>query len=117
MTWIDEAILIVTLPRSWQVLEEEGITGAIDLAWYSYDLPPEAAAAEAKMQPLADKAKVAPASLVATIARLHQDRQVQDIWALYNDFTEYSGGTGTGGGDPNAVKVSSLSSKGESEPG
>jgi hypothetical protein len=36
ISWIDEAILVVTLPRSWQALEEEGVTGAIDLATY-YD--------------------------------------------------------------------------------
>lgn len=35
LTWIDEAILIVTLPRGWEALEDAGITGAIDLAWYS----------------------------------------------------------------------------------
>src|SRR5262249_23259778 len=28
LIWIDEAILIITLPRSWEALEEEGITGA-----------------------------------------------------------------------------------------
>lgn len=96
LTWIDEAILIVTLPRSWQALEEEGISGAIDLAWYTYEMPESAADAETKMKPLADAAKIAPANLVATILRLHQDRQLQDIWALYNSFTEYSGGTGDG---------------------
>jgi len=34
LNWIDEAMLIVTLPESWQQLERAGITGAIDLAWY-----------------------------------------------------------------------------------
>jgi hypothetical protein len=36
--------------------------------------------------------------LEATIERLYEDRQVQDIWALYNSFTEASG-NGTGDGD------------------
>jgi hypothetical protein len=97
LNWIDEAILIVTLPRSWQALEEEGVTGAIDLAWY-YDeivypktreirdpLPPAVAT-------LAEKSKLDPTSLVTTIQRLSEDTQVQYIWALYNNFTEYSGG-------------------------
>lgn len=100
LTWIDEAILIVTLPRSWEALEEEGITGAIDLAWYYYSvvdrntgqiitpLPPE-------ILKLATKAKLDdPLNLVATIQRLGQDTQVQYIWTLYNNFTEFSGGSG-----------------------
>lgn len=96
LSWIDEAILIVTLPRSWQALEEEGITGAIDLASYfdqaidpDTHMPREPSAA---MTDLATKAKLSYASLAATIKRLHQDRQVQTIWALYNNFTEFGGG-------------------------
>jgi len=96
INWIDEAILIVTLPRSWQALEEEGITGAIDLAWY-YDkvidlhtgLPLPATPG---MNALAEKAKLTYDSFVAAIERLNQDRQVQIIWTLYNYFTEFSGG-------------------------
>jgi hypothetical protein len=108
LSWIDEAILVVTLPRSWQALEEEGITGAIDLAWYSYgyDTPAMPAAEmearkqeqERGLQDLADKAKISLQNLRATIRRLREDRQVQDIWALYNSFTESSGGPGTGDG-------------------
>ena len=100
LIWIDEAILIITLPRSWEALEEEGITGAIDLAWY-YDrvidpltrlprvpLPDE-------IVRLAAKAKLEdPLSLVSTIQRLSEDTQVQYIWTLYNNFTEFSGGEG-----------------------
>lgn len=33
VNWIDEAILIITLPDGWQGLRKCGITGAIDLAW------------------------------------------------------------------------------------
>ena len=96
LTWMDEAILIVTLPRSWQALEEEGITGAMDLATYYEDvadvntgvlLPPTQA-----MTDLAAKAKLSYESLAAAIKRLHHDRQVQTIWALYNNFTEFGGG-------------------------
>ncbi|MCK6447501.1 MAG: hypothetical protein L6Q99_14010 [Planctomycetes bacterium] len=35
--WIDEAILIVTMPEHWQALEKLGVTGAIDLAWCCRD--------------------------------------------------------------------------------
>jgi hypothetical protein len=122
LTWIDEAILIVTLPRSWEALEDEGITGAIDLAWYAYGLdmtmptnmPLEEVKArreeqEKAFQGLADKAKVGKQSLLATINRLREDRQVQDVWALYNSFTD----TGTGNG---GAAASSVTQDG-SEPG
>jgi hypothetical protein len=36
LSWIDEALLIYFLPQHWDELENLGITGAIDLAWY-YD--------------------------------------------------------------------------------
>ena len=39
--WIDEAILIITLPDHWLKLEALGISGAIDLAWYALDDEPE----------------------------------------------------------------------------
>jgi len=98
LSWIDEAILIVTLPRSWGALEEEGITGAIDLAWY-YDklIDPATGLVRAdlpnEITKLASKAKLDTDSLVSTIQRLSQDTQVQYIWALYNNFTEFSGGS------------------------
>ncbi len=113
LSWVDEANLIVTLPRSWSALEEEGITGAIDLAWY-YDkiIDPETGRLRAEPLPeirnLAGKAKLDPDSLVATIQRLSQDTQVQYIWALYNNFTEFSGGfTKDSSGDPSNLVVES----------
>ena len=97
LNWIDEAILIVTLPKSWEAFEEEGISGAIDLCWYysrTFDdsgntlegdkIPPE-------IKFLADKGKVSEPSLMSTIQRLYEDAQVQYSWALYYYFTEYSG--------------------------
>ena len=114
ISWIDEAILMVTLPRSWQALEEDGITGAIDLAWY-YDqvidvktnlpLPPSP-----EMSDLAEKAKLSYASLVSTIRRLNQDRQVQTIWSLYNNFTEFGGGKYSAGlnGEPNRAHAPAV---------
>lgn len=98
LSWIDEAILIVTLPRGWEALEEEGITGAIDLAWY-YDQmlslkvkPDPNSTIIAQIENLAAKAKFDnSANLVSVIQRLYEDTQVQYIWALYNNFTEFSG--------------------------
>jgi Ca2+/Na+ antiporter len=99
LTWIDEAILMVTLPRSWEVLEEAGITGAIDLAWYSSKIVDPATGAIVNPLPqeiadLAGLAKLSSNDLVSTIQRLSRDTQVQYIWTLYNNFTEFAGGGG-----------------------
>lgn len=97
LTWIDEAILIVTLPRSWEALEDAGITGAIDLAWYLSKIIDPATGNIVNPLPqeiidLAAMAKLSPSDLVSAIQRLAQDTQVQYIWTLYNNFTEFSGG-------------------------
>lgn len=97
LTWIDEAILIVTLPRSWEALEEAGITGAIDFAWYLPKVVDPATGNVVNPLPqeivdLAALAKLSPADLVSAIRRISQDTQVQYIWTLYNNFTEFSGG-------------------------
>jgi hypothetical protein len=89
-------MLIVTLPKSWETLEEEGITGAIDLAWYHEQLRyPDDEKEERKItdeiEKLATKGKLEKASLFSTIRRLNEDKQVQYIWTLYNHFTEYAG--------------------------
>lgn len=39
VSWIDEAILITTLPERWQSLEKDGVTGAVDLVSLVYRLP------------------------------------------------------------------------------
>ena len=104
LTWIDEAILIVSLPRSWQALEEEGITGAMDLAnhgAYLYVPGADPTKAEAErvtlLTELADRVKINPSSLLATIRRLSENHQLRYIWALYNRFTDSGTGTGDGG--------------------
>jgi hypothetical protein len=38
LSWIDQALLIYYLPQNWQQLENEGITGAMDLAWHHPDI-------------------------------------------------------------------------------
>ena len=97
LSWIDEAILMVTLPQSWHALEDAGITGAIDLAWYlSKVIDPATGSILNPLPPeivdLAAQSKISAANLVSTIQRLSQDTQVQYIWTLYNNFTEFSGG-------------------------
>jgi Ca2+/Na+ antiporter len=98
LNWIDEAILIVTLPRGWEGLEEAGVTGAISLAWYYHKIIDPATGRVLDPIPdeisaLATKAKLdAPMHLVSTIERLYENTQVQYILALYRYFTEYAVG-------------------------
>lgn len=107
LSWIDEAILMITLPRSWQALEEQGITGAIDFVSHEYylpspppDIPSDQAPAwrQQQMKDLADEAKMPVTTLLTTMHRLRDDQQLRYIWALYNRFVESSGGSGTGEG-------------------
>jgi hypothetical protein len=96
LSWIDEAILMVTLPKGWEALELEGVTGAVDLAWYYEQMFDEKKNLkdlnQTPIPALAKKADIQPENLAATIQRLYEDTQVQYIWALYDRFTEYSGG-------------------------
>jgi hypothetical protein len=79
--WIDEALLIVCLPRHWQSLEEAGMTGAIDLAW-------------CVTTPGVDMAKLGATVgldggiLEAAARRLSEDMQVVIVWALYQTVSE-----------------------------
>jgi hypothetical protein len=103
LSWIDEAILIETIPKGWEALEEQGITGAIDLAWYWRQLPiSRSGILDPKEIPkniddLANKANISGSSLASAIMRLSEDTQLRYIWALYINFTEFAGGTGSGG--------------------
>src|SRR6266571_4863837 len=121
LAWIDEAILIVAVPKSWQTCEEEGIRGAIDLVWYYKHLPAGSPPGFQKdlleIVDLATKGgKIDPANLVSTMQRLSEDAQVQYVGALYS-FTEYSGGTtGTGDGGPDRGAKGTGASNADSSP-
>jgi hypothetical protein len=75
--WIDEALLIVTLPDHWQALEKVGVTGVMDLAWYFGRQPSIAA--------LATEIRSNPTLLGDTITRLYEDAQVRALYQLYWD--------------------------------
>jgi hypothetical protein len=78
ISWIDEAILIATLPEQWQALEKDGFTGAIDLAWLQDTLP------ELSFEKLAARLKMDDVSiLTGVVKRLHEDPQLRLIWVLY----------------------------------
>jgi hypothetical protein len=104
LSWIDEAILMDTLPKYWEVLEEEGITGAMDLAWYGRKLKTDEkgdvddSVVPPSIEALAKKANMDPSSLLSAIERLLEDTQVRYVWALYNNFTEFAGNAGEGSG-------------------
>jgi len=98
LSWIDEAILIATLPDHWQLLEKEGITGAIDLVWLkkvdpSVDLAtpqytdPEAELAKLSidLKSLSVRLKIdAPEILAGVVCRLSMDAQLSLVWVLYH---------------------------------
>lgn len=73
--WMDEALLQIVCPDSWQSLERAGITGAIDLAYCNYQN-----GAIARLAEITNQKAVA---LEAVSARLAEDRQCLIIWALY----------------------------------
>lgn len=87
--WIDNAILVTTLPEGWRALEAQGISGAIDLAWYcDPDEPPTANPAQdrpvgAAITRLADAARMDAGVLRDVCQRLWQDSQVRLLWVLY----------------------------------
>jgi hypothetical protein len=76
LTWIDEALLMYTFPQHWQALENEGITGVMDVAWYIVCLQ--------DVEALAKRVKLDPDSMKQIIQRLAEDAQVQLIWILYD---------------------------------
>ncbi len=83
LSWMDEALLIANLPRSWQALEDAGITGAIDLADYARQSAPDDG-----IKSLAEVASLPVPVLRSAIQRLFTDAQVRYVWVLYNSFSE-----------------------------
>jgi hypothetical protein len=75
--WIDEALLIATVPSHWELLEKAGVTGAMDLAWYE--------TRRESIKTLADEIKMSPTLLEDVVTRLWQDAQVADLYELYWD--------------------------------
>ncbi len=109
-SWIDEALLVTFVPQGWQLLEQVGITGAIDLATYADDEedstatqeddPPPDKPLEAPALPKAAKpqssnslidlakvVKMEPILFSDLIERIAQDAQVQLVWGLYQFVT------------------------------
>jgi hypothetical protein len=88
--WIDEALLIATVPANWEALEKAGVTGALDLAWYQTS--PDS------IKPLADEIKLEESLLRSIVLRLSQDAQVEDLHQLYWEKS----GTASTSNDPSS---------------
>jgi hypothetical protein len=73
--WIDEALLIATLPDYWQQLEKLGVTGALDLSWFHMRTE--------SIESLATEIRMPKQLLADTIARLAEDAQVGELNNLY----------------------------------
>jgi hypothetical protein len=94
ISWIDEALLIKYLPNTWQSLENDGITGAIDLVWYveyygedaileaASDVAEKSAKAKVFVK-LAERNKIDVAALAEVVLRMYTDGQILLIWGLY----------------------------------
>ena len=82
VAWIDEALLMVFLPKSWEVLEDHSITGAIDLAWERVEV--QGAGPSPELTNLASECHLSPGLLNDVATRLYEDAQVGIVWALYN---------------------------------
>jgi hypothetical protein len=86
--WIDEALLMMYLPQRWQLLEEQGITGAIDVA----DLVDKDGTLSANpvdkstMKALAEHIRMDPDVFGALAQRIRYDKQVTYVWWLYNRY-------------------------------
>jgi hypothetical protein len=83
--WIDEALLISTVPDHWEQLEKVGVTGAIDLAWYASNAGPADADGKDFIAKLAAEVKMAEPILRNVVVRLSQDAQVDELHKLYWD--------------------------------
>jgi hypothetical protein len=75
--WIDEALLIATLPEHWEALEKIGVTGVMDLAWYQ--------TRPASIGPLAEELRMKEPLLTDVVSRLWQDAQIRDLYQFYWD--------------------------------
>jgi hypothetical protein len=105
-SWIDEALLMMYVPQGSQLLEQVGITGAIDLAALGMKTFQEARGAAvptaadhsrtgaplvptnkidipANLAELAKIVKIEPSLFVDLIRRIAEDTQVQLVWGLY----------------------------------
>lgn len=104
VSWIDEAILITTLPERWQALEKEGITGAVDLVSLVYPPPYREYKVEDELQAevdrgaylavlcrrlkLSDQPDDDRETLKSIARRLVNDAQLRLIWVLHNHIAD-----------------------------
>jgi len=90
VSWMDQALLMVFCPKLVPALEEAGIIGAIDLAWYEVLALCAEAATPAPPSPFAvlQKTVQVDADILRDAARrLYYDEQVRLVWVLYNTFS------------------------------
>ncbi|HVU04466.1 MAG TPA: hypothetical protein VHE30_22065 [Polyangiaceae bacterium] len=79
--WIDEALLVMYVPQRFQLLEEQGITGAIDLADLASPTGPTNA-----IDAIAKHANMTSEEFQALARRVRMDRHVNYVWWLYNRY-------------------------------
>lgn len=105
LSWIDEAILVTVCPETWQLLEKEGYTGAIDLAWLKQpsttglDMggaqPP--GRSTSRITALAERINIKDVDILqGIIDRLSSDAQLRLVWVLYQTIDQLDAQTEPG---------------------
>jgi hypothetical protein len=82
LAWIDEGLLYAQVPDHAAALQKEGVTGAIDLAYY-WEMEEGGQPALTKINALADRVHADQGSFRDVVRRLNEDAQVQLIWSLF----------------------------------
>jgi hypothetical protein len=82
VAWCDECLLYALVPEYADALQKDGISGAIDLAYY-WEMGPNGAPALDRIEALAKRINADDMMLQDIIRRMDEDGQVQLIWSLY----------------------------------
>jgi hypothetical protein len=82
IAWMDDCLLCVFLPDHAEALKKQGISGAIDLAYYWVMNEGDKPATD-RIAKIAQDIKFDPAAFNDLVRRMNEDPQVQLIWSLY----------------------------------
>jgi hypothetical protein len=100
--WIDQAQLVLALPKHYETLRDNGVTGAIDLAWrwlrHSVHTTEDGSFIRAPETPpesfrlIVNQVDQDAKLVFDTAAQLFYDEQVCLLWVMYNCFSTTTGG-------------------------
>jgi len=85
VAWIDECLLYALVPDIAAALQKDGISGAIDLAYY-WEMGNNGTPDKNKIKALAKRINVNEEMLEDIVRRFNEDAQVQLIWSMYQSL-------------------------------